>query len=240
MTIRIGTAGWSIASRYAGEFPPEGMGLARYAHRLSCVEINSSFYRSHRASTWTRWGELVPADFRFSVKIPRSITHERRLEDCDGLVAALIEETAGLGEKLAVFLVQLPPTLVYDAVTAESFFRTLGTATSARIACEPRHRSWFEPAADDLLARCRVARVAADPAPVPAGAQPGGWRAFAYWRLHGSPDMYRSAYGPRALDRYADRIVAGRQKEAWCIFDNTASSAALGDALALGGRLSGQ
>lgn len=237
MKIRIGTAGWSIASRYAGEFPPEGMGLARYAHRLSCVEINSSFYRSHRASTWTRWGELVPERFRFSVKMPRSITHERRLKDCDGLVAALIEETAGLCEKLAVFLVQLPPTLVYDAVTAESFFRILGTATSARIACEPRHRSWFELAADDLLARYRVARVAADPAPVPAAAEPGGWRDFAYWRLHGSPQMYRSAYAPNELDRYAGRIAAGPEEEAWCIFDNTASSAALGDALALAGRL---
>ncbi len=237
MSIRIGTAGWSIASRYAGEFPPEGMGLARYAHRLSCVEVNSSFYRSHRASTWARWGELVPSDFRFSVKIPRSITHERRLEDCGELVAALIEETKDLGEKLAVFLVQLPPTLVYDAATAKSFFRILGAATSARIACEPRHRSWFDPAADDLLERHRVARVAADPAPVPNAANPGGWRGFTYWRLHGSPQMYRSAYGPDGLDGYAERIVAGRQEDAWCIFDNTASSAALGDALALARRL---
>jgi len=237
MSIRIGTAGWSIASHYAGEFPPEGMGLVRYAHRLSCVEVNSSFYRSHRASTWARWGELVPRDFRFSVKIPRSITHERRLADCGELVAALIEETKGLGEKLAVFLVQLPPTLVYDAATAESFFRILGAATSARIACEPRHRSWFDPAADDLLENSRVARVAVDPAPVPDAANPGGWRDFTYWRLHGSPEIYRSAYGPDRLDGYAERIVAGRQGNAWCIFDNTASSAALGDALALVQRL---
>ncbi len=179
----------------------------------------------------------MPRDFRFSVKIPRSITHERRLADCGELVAALIEETKGLGEKLAVFLVQLPPTLVYDAATAESFFRILGAATSARIACEPRHRSWFDPAADDLLENIRVARVAVDPAPVPDAANPGGWRDFAYWRLHGSPEMYRSAYGPDRLDGYAERIVAGRQGNAWCIFDNTASSAALGDALALVQRL---
>ncbi len=233
MHIRIGTAGWSIASRYAEAFPKEGMALARYAHRLTCAEINSSFYRSHRPSTWTRWGELVPETFRFSVKIPRSITHERRLKDCEGAIRRLVEETAGLGEKLAVFLVQLPPTLDYDADTADTFFRRLCGATSARIACEPRHRSWFEPAADDMLARHRVARVAADPPRVAAGAEPGGSRDFAYWRLHGSPDIYRSAYEAEELDRYARRIAAGGRQESWCIFDNTASSAATGDALAL-------
>ena len=240
MRVRVGTAGWSIASQYAEAFPAEGMGLERYAARLSCAEINSSFYRPHRASTWTRWGELVPRDFRFSVKVPRSITHERRLSDCRELVARLLEETAGLGEKLAIFLVQLPPTLIYDANVADLFFAELGAATPAYIACEPRHRSWFEPAADDLLVRHRVARVAADPARIPVAADPGGWRGLTYWRLHGSPRMYSSAYGPRELDSYAERIAAVREKAAWCIFDNTASSGALGNALALESRLAGK
>lgn len=237
MRFRIGTAGWSIASQYADEFPSQGMALERYASRLCCAEINSSFYRSHRASTWTRWGELVPAEFRFCVKIPRSITHERRLKDCGGLVGQLLDETAGLGEKLAVFLVQLPPTLAYDSEVASAFFRELSGATPACLACEPRHRSWFDPAADDLLVQHRVARVAADPALVPMAADPGGWRGLGYWRLHGSPETYRSPYGPRDLDQYAGRIAAKRKGEAWCIFDNTASFAALGNALALKERL---
>lgn len=242
MRVRIGTAGWSIAAQYAGGFPAEGIGLERYAHRLSCAEVNSSFYRSHRPSTWARWGELVPADFRFSVKVPQAITHQRRLRDCGELIGKLVDETAGLGEKLAVFLVQLPPTLVYDADAARSFFEELGGATSASIACEPRHRSWFDPPADELLARLRVARVAADPARVPIAADPGGWRGLAYWRLHGSPQIYRSPYAPRDLDRYAERIVAERSgtEPVWCIFDNTASSAALGNALDLEERLAGR
>ncbi len=237
MRIRIGTAGWSIASRYAGDFPHDGMGIERYAARLSCAEVNSSFYRSHRPSTWARWAELVPADFRFSVKIPRSITHERRLRDCREPIARLIDETAGLGEKLAVFLVQLPPTLVYDADTAESFFDALGAATPASIACEPRHRSWFEPAADKLLARKKIARVAADPSPVSAAGLPGGWQGLEYWRLHGSPQIYRSRYSAEALDRYAAHLASGPADASWCIFDNTASSAALGNALDLEDRL---
>jgi uncharacterized protein YecE (DUF72 family) len=239
MHVRIGTAGWSIASRYVSEFPAEGMALERYAHRLSCVEINSSFYRSHRPDTWTRWGAMVPADFRFAVKIPRSITHERRLRGCGDLIARLLDETAGLGDKLAVLLVQLPPTLDYRPEVAEDFLTELSATTRAHIVCEPRHPSWFAPAPDAHLAQLRVARVAADPGPVPGAGDPGGWRGFAYWRLHGSPDIYHSPYDFHRIDLYAERITGNGSKAAppWCIFDNTASFAALGNALELNDRL---
>ncbi len=194
MRARIGTAGWSIASHHAEQFPREGMGLERYAARFSCVEVNSSFYRPHRPATWSRWGALVPRDFRFAVKIPRTITHERRLRDCSALIARLLDETSGLGEKLAVLLVQLPPSLGYQPRVAEDFFQGLIAAAPARIVCEPRHPSWFEAAPDELFAGLGVARVAADPASVPAATMPGGWRSLSYWRLHGSPDIYRSPY----------------------------------------------
>jgi uncharacterized protein YecE (DUF72 family) len=105
-------------------------------------------------------------------------------------------------------------------------------AGEAAIACEPRHPSWFEAGADALLERRGVARVAADPARVPAAATPGGWRGLAYFRLHGSPVMYRSSYRDGRLEAYADQLgEAGAN--GWCIFDNTASSEATGDALAL-------
>lgn len=239
MSFRIGTAGWSIASQYAGLFPSEGFGLERYAARLSCVEINSSFYRSHRPSTWSRWGAIVPKDFRFAVKVPRTITHERGLVDSGDLIARLLDETSGLGEKLAVLLVQLPPKLVYRPEVAESFFHELTAATSARVVCEPRHPSWFDAAPDTLLARLKVARVAADPARVAPAALPGGWRGFSYWRLHGSPEIYRTPYGVERLDHYATLLAheTSAIEPPWCIFDNTASLAALGDALLLDERL---
>jgi uncharacterized protein YecE (DUF72 family) len=217
------------------------MALERYSRLLSCVEVNSSFYRSHRLATWTRWAAMVPADFRFSVKIPRSITHEHRLEHCDGLIGRMFEETAGLGEKLAVLLVQLPPTLIYHPGIAGTFFRLLRTSRAVRIACEPRHASWFEPEADKALAEMKVARVAADPARFPAAAAPGGWRGFSYWRLHGSPRMYRSSYSPPQLDEYSRQLLSAETSELpWCIFDNTASSAALGNALDLTLRTEGR
>lgn len=229
--VRIGTAGWSIARDHAAAFPADGTGLERYAAVFGCVEINSSFHRPHRPTTWERWRDSVPEHFRFSVKLPKTITHERRLVNCADLVAAFLEQVALLGPKLEVLLVQLPPSLAFDPAVAGAFLAGLASRSPALLACEPRHPSWFAPEADALLAELRVARVAPDPARVPAAAQPGGWRGLSYWRLHGSPVMYRSSYADR-IDAYAGTIPAA-PGERWCIFDNTASSAATGDALAL-------
>ncbi|HEY0085513.1 MAG TPA: DUF72 domain-containing protein, partial [Allosphingosinicella sp.] len=219
--------------------PEEGTSLQRYAARFRGAEINSSFHRSHRASTWQRWAESVDGDFRFSAKLPKTITHQKKLVDCGDLVSAFLEEVAPLGDKFAVLLVQLPPKLAFDAAVAEDFFTDLRARGGRAIACEPRHPSWFEAEADALLAGLQVARVAADPAVVPAAAEPGGWRGLDYWRLHGSPVMYRSAYGAERLEVYAEALGEARQagRPAWCMFDNTASSAATADALWLAERL---
>jgi uncharacterized protein YecE (DUF72 family) len=237
----IGTAGWSIASASADAFPREGSALERYAAHFRGVEINSSFHRAHRASTWERWRESVPRDFRFAVKLPKTISHERKLRDCEALASDFIEEAGTLGDRLAVLLLQLPPKLAFEATLAEDFLSHLKSLSPARIACEPRHPSWFEEEPDALLARLKVARVAADPSVVPAAAAPGGWSGLAYWRLHGTPVMYRSAYGAERVSAYAEAIAAAETRggEAWCMFDNTASSAATADALALQTLLSG-
>jgi len=235
----VGTAGWTIPRDAAGAFPAEGASLERYAAVLHGAEINSSFHRPHRVSTWRRWAESVPEAFRFSVKLPKTISHQRRLAGCDEELARFLDEAGELGPKLAILLLQLPPSFAFDAGLAEDFLAGLASRSSAAIACEPRHPSWFDPEADALLARLRVARVAADPARVPAAAGPGGWDGLAYWRLHGSPVMYRSSYDDARLANWAEAVAAAaaRGAEAWCIFDNTASSAAMGNALDLAARL---
>jgi uncharacterized protein YecE (DUF72 family) len=232
---RIGTAGWSIALAQADAFPAEGAGLERYAARFDCSEINSTFHRPHRASTYERWAASVPEGFRFCAKLPKTITHERRLVDAEPLLAAFLAEVQPLADKLAVLLVQLPPSLAFDRGVAERFLLALTGATDLRIVCEPRHPSWFDAEAEALLVERQVARVAADPAKVPAAAVPGGWRGLSYFRLHGSPVPYRSSYAPEALQAYADMMKTDLQagREVWCIFDNTASSAATGNALTL-------
>ena len=231
MPIRIGTAGWTIPRQDADAFPSEGTSLERYAARLPVAEINSSFHRPHRASTWERWRDSVPDDFRFSAKLPKTITHQAKLRDCSDLVGEFIDQVSVLEDKLAVLLMQLPPKLEFDHEVADTFFADLKGRSPSKLACEPRNASWSTQEADALLIEHEVARVAADPVKFEGAGIPGGWRGLRYWRLHGSPVMYRSSYSDR-IDHYAEQILAS-EAESWCIFDNTASSAAMGDALAL-------
>lgn len=233
--LRVGTAGWSISSRYAGEFPEGDSHLARYARRLNAVEINTTFYRPHQRKTYERWAEAVPEGFSFAVKVPKAITHEARLKECGALIERFLGEAGGLGDKLGVLLVQLPPSLRFDSETAGRFFRELGGQSPCPIVAEPRHRSWFTPDVETWLAERRIARVAADPAPVPGAGEAGGWKGLVYYRWHGSPHIYHSDYDAAALTALRDRLEENRRHRApaWCIFDNTASGAALGNALAL-------
>lgn len=238
MDVRIGTAGWSIARDDAEHFAPEGSALQRYASRFPVVEINSSFHRPHRHSTWAKWAEAVPANFRFAAKLPKQISHQRKLIDCDDLLDAFLGEVAGLGDKLGVLLLQLPPKHDFRPEVSGAFLRALVDRAPAPIACEPRHPSWMEQEVDSLLRELKIARVAADPPINDIGARPGGWPGLHYWRLHGSPVIYRSSYADRTPE-LAEAMTAGDAPEhgTWCIFDNTASSAATADALALQHRL---
>ena len=121
----LGTAGWNVPSACRDQIGGEGSHLKRYASRLNAVEINSSFYRPHRRTTYERWASDTPDDFRFSVKVPRSITH--MLDFAPAVVDRFIEECAGLGPKLAVLLVQLPPKHVFDSNAAQKLFDVLRT-----------------------------------------------------------------------------------------------------------------
>ncbi len=229
--VFIGCAGWSIPREEKPHFPGAGSHLERYSARFSAVEINSSFYRPHRTATYARWAASVPPDFRFAVKVPKTITHTARLENTGGLIAGFLAEVAGLGEKLGCLLVQLPPSLAFRPETARRFFEDLRASTRAAIAFEPRHATWFEGPVGTLLEEFQIARVAADPAPVPAAAEPGGWRGLTYHRLHGSPRMYYSAYPHEFLATLAGRLVrAVPDGPTWCIFDNTALGFAMPNA----------
>jgi uncharacterized protein YecE (DUF72 family) len=132
-----------------------------------------------------------------------------------------------------VLLVQLPPSLPFEPDVAGEFFDMLRLRTQARLVCEPRHPNWFDAKADALLASRQVARVAADPAPIPAAAVPGGWPGLAYFRWHGAPRVYYSDYDAETLDGIARQAnaAAASGAEAWCVFDNTAAGHGLGNAL---------
>ena len=216
----------------AEAFPAEGSGLQRYAGRFDAVEINSSFYRPSREGTLRRWAQSVGGGFRFSLKVPKAVSHEARLLDVDAALDAFAAQARLLGDRLGPLLLQLPPSLAFDAQSAG---RVLGRLRDGgfSVVCEPRHASWFTPEVDSWLAAELVARVAADPALHPGAGEPGGWRGLSYRRWHGSPRVYWSAYGGEALAALADSLRADPAEEAWCVLDNTASGAAAADALAL-------
>ena len=205
---RIGCAGWSVPKADQAAFPTAGTLLQRYAARFSAVEINSTFYHLHRPATYEKWAASVPADFRFAVKLPKAITHEQRLVATDALVDVFLADARCLGEKLGCLLVQLPPSLAYDAPTVESFFRDLRAQYGGAVALEPRHRAGSGTTSETncVLIALRVSpptRRASPRRPSPEAGQ--GWCMYGCMARRGctTPDMtkstsmgWRSGYAP--------------------------------------------
>jgi uncharacterized protein YecE (DUF72 family) len=223
----IATAAWSIPKKVADRFANEGSGLTRYASVFHGVEINSTFYRRHKTSTFARWAESVPDSFRFAVKIPKEITHTRAMKDIAEPFDTLLADIAPLGEKCGPLLCQLPPSLAFDADVLGTAFKRLRDADDGPIVIEVRHKSWASVEALNLLKSYGIDRVWADPAPV--------WPAedFAtspkYVRLHGKPKIYYSSYTDEAIRSFSALLAP----DGWCVFDNTASGAAIENALAM-------
>lgn len=236
--VRIGLAGWSeAASRYGKLLPvaenEASTELQRYAAAFDFVEINSSFYRQVRPATYEKWAAEVPGAFRFSVKMHRLITHYTRLKNT-GLLADFFGSVAALGSKLAVVLVQLPPTLAFDKTVAEEFFRALRTHFKGCAVCEPRHASWSSEEARSVLAGSDIGPVLTE---IPsAGENP--LLGFApgtplYVRLHGKPRKYYSSYSEHDLSHLAEFLATHARRRRYVVFDNTATSAGVRNALEL-------
>lgn len=227
VTPRIGLAGWSEAtSRFRSLYPvpsspDKPSGLQRYAESFDFVEINASFYRQMRRSTFERWAADTPDDFRFSVKMHRGLTHFHRLRDTTSL-DAFLDSAEGLGPKLAVILVQLPPSLAFDAATVSSFLAALRQRYAGPAACEPRHASWCEPEVEALIGGYGVGMVRTE---IPAEDSPAGIGP-AYVRLHGSPRRYASPYSDAQLADLAAWLRRHPDRESFVVFDNTATTAA--------------
>ena len=236
--IFVGTAGWSIPRAATHRCPGDGTHLERYSRIFRCAEINSSFHRPHAAATYAKWADSTPPEFRFAFKMPRTITHDRELRRVKGPLERFLRETDGLGRKRGPLLVQLPPSHAFDARVAGRFLELLRREYHEAVVCEPRHETWFSPRADALLVGFKVARVAADPPPTASADTPGGWTGLVYYRLHGSPRKYWSKYAASYLGALGTVLRSVPPTvDAWCVFDNTASGAALENAFELGDAL---
>jgi uncharacterized protein YecE (DUF72 family) len=223
----IATAGWSIPKKLSGRFAQEGSGLTRYASVFDGVEINSTFYRRHKTSTFARWAESVPDTFRFSVKIPKEVTHDRAMKEIGVPFGTFLKDIAPLREKRGPLLCQLPPSLAFDPGEMAVAFKTMRDSDRGPMVIEVRHKSWASDEAASLLKEYAIDRVFADPALVWAVEDFAG--PPLYIRLHGRPKIYYSSYTEEEVMSFSRLLSA----EGWCVFDNTASGAALENALTM-------
>lgn len=232
----VGTAAWTIPKEHRSSFNEGGSHLQMYGGKLNAVEINSSFYRDHKPATYERWAESVPEDFRFSVKLSKVFTHMQKLKGGEKNLAENLRGIMNLKSKLGCLLVQLPPSLQFDVEDANGFFENLRATYEGPVAFETRHPSWSTASALDVFQDFRLAAVIADPNPT--GERPKAFLSAAeliYFRLHGSPEIYKSNYEPERLRAYAKQMMSflSSHQQVWCIFDNTTFGHATGNALEL-------
>ncbi|WP_375452272.1 DUF72 domain-containing protein [uncultured Devosia sp.] len=169
--------------------------------------------------------------FRFAVKLPKVITHDLKLTTAVPELDIFFGDIAPLAGKLGPVLVQLPPSLAFDGARDAAFCHALRKRCQGRIVIEPRHVSWASPDASAILKQNAIERVYADPQD-PALRDAVDTAGFIYLRLHGAPKIYYSTYSSAELATAA-RLLRTAAAGSWCIFDNTASGAALRNALAL-------
>ena len=156
--VLVGTSGYNYPE-WKGNFYPADLASARmlpyYAERFSTVEINYTFYRMPNTKLVTGWAAQVPAHFRFTLKAPRRITHDRKLRGVGDIVRGFCEVAAELGPQLGALLFQLPPTFKKDLAAFDEFLGVLPPKVCA--AFEFRHDSWLD---DEVYARLRDRNLA--------------------------------------------------------------------------------
>lgn len=241
--LRIGVSGWSYGGWRGAFYPPalpRKKELEYISRELDSIEINGSFYSLQRPSSYLRWYEETPQDFRFALKGSRFITHMKKLKGVERPLANFFASgVLALGEKLGPILWQLPPNLRFDEERLAHFLSLLPPDTPAaarlarrhderlsgrsflsvkseqplRYAFEVRHESYLVPAFAHLLRRHKAALVFADT----AGLFPYAEEVtadFVYLRLHGAEQLYASGYSDDELAWWAARIRrwrAGRE-----------------------------
>jgi len=232
-SVYIGTSGWNYPHWREVFYPtdcPKTLWLEYYAEQFPTVEVNATFYRLPRESTFDKWKDRTPEGFLWAVKANRYITHIKRLNDPEETLERFFPAVDRLGEKRGPILFQLPPSLTFDEHRFEEFCRAL-PASGYRYAVEVRHASWLTDRFYALLKKYGIALCISDTAgcytldeTVTAD--------FLYIRLHGSRKLYVSIYTEQELEHWADKIIAW-DRDTYVYFDNDHAGHAPQNALRL-------
>lgn len=229
----VGTSGWQYddwRGRFYPEDVPKRRWLEHYAGRFDVCESNNAFYRLPKKETFADWARRTPQGFRFTVKASRFLTHIKRLREPAEPVARFLKHAAGLGDKLAAVLLQLPPTLKADLPALEETLDGFGSRVP--VAVEFRHDSWFT---DDVLgvledrgaALCLAdGEIGSDDVTPRRKSQPvtplvrtAGW---GYVRFHHGAATPDPCYGRGALASWAQRIadLYAQGEDVFAFFNN--------------------
>lgn len=225
--VFVGTSGW-VYPHWRGPFYPEGLPerewLEFYARSFSAVELNASFYHLPKEKTFQSWYKRVPANFVFSVKGSRFITHVKKLSDCQEPLMNLLQASANLKEKLGPLFFQFSPSFRADPGKLKEFIKML--PDDHRFAFEFRHPSWFDDEIYTLLRKENCALVASDTPHYPY--KEIETADFMYLRLHGHEELYASCYSQKQLEVYANKVRSWvKRGDVFVFFDNDADANAV-------------
>jgi len=230
--IFIGTSGWQYG-HWRGVFYPQDLKYSEwfgfYCKYFSTVEINVTFYRDVRPSTFQKWYSITPDEFLFSVKTSRQITHFKKLKATQELVDNFLNRVAFLKEKLGVILIQLPPSLKFDESVIKDFFSILDK--DYRYTIEVRNKTFIDDVFFNILKENNIAFCISDS----AGRYPFYETItadFVYIRLHGSQRLYASEYTEEELKQWCQKIKSWN-KITYVYFDNDYMGYAVKNALQL-------
>lgn len=239
--IYIGTSGWQY-KHWRGNFYPESLPqkdwLRYYSKQFDSVEVNSSFYRQTKTSTFKKWLEETPKNFVFSIKGNRFITHIKRLKDCKEPIRVFFDNTKPLtNHKVSpeseifesrrlitkhVVLWQLPPSFKKDIERVKNFIKLL--PSTFRHAFEFRHNTWTGNLAGKAVKseRLDTAAVLQDWKDWPTYDKPIG--NFVYIRFHGKDKLYTSGYSEKVLANWAKKVREWKESgfDIYAYFNNDA------------------
>ncbi len=235
--VLVGTSGWHYAHWKSRFYPPQAPAadwLEVYARRFSAVEVNNSFYHLPESATIDGWRTATPPGFVFAVKAPRSITHLRKLRNCEAALTTFLTRLERFGRKLGPILFQLPPHWHANPRRLEDFLALL--PENQRCAFELRDPDWHR---DEVYAVLRARGAAfciydlkGFTAPLVTTAD------FVYLRLHGpTAAPYAGSYNETSLRDWAAKAKRWSQREGrdvYIFFDNDEAAHAVRDAQSIG------
>lgn len=232
MDWHIGCSGFHYREWKTVFYPeklPQRKWFEYYSSKFDTLELNVTFYRFPQVSFLENWYNISPAHFLFSVKVPRLITHYKRFNDTDRLLSDFYTSIrTGLKDKLGPVLFQLPPQIVYSR---EMLLKIMDSVDpSFQNVIEFRHESWWKKSIQQELGKKQISFCGISYPKLPEDVIIN--TSIVYYRFHGLKKLYYSAYENNELERVIDAIAGNKKiKSAFIYFNNTATAAAIENAV---------